>query len=55
MTFLLNTLGISLGLAAVIARNTEHNCSEAKGIALGLALSTAIWVLMIILVKAWCM
>ena len=55
MTFLLNTLGISLGLAAVIARNTEHNCSEDKGIALGLALSTAIWVLMIILVKAWCM
>ena len=55
MTFLLNTLGISLGLAAVIARNTDHNCSEAKGIALGLVMSTAIWVLMIILVKAWCM
>ena len=37
MTFLLTTLGISLGLTAVIA------------------MSTAIWVLMIILVKAWCM
>ena len=55
MTFLLVTLGISLGLTAVIARNTDHNCSEAKGIALGLVMSTAIWVLMIILVKAWCM
>lgn len=55
MTILLILLDISLGLAAVIARNTDHNCGEAKGIALGLALSTAIWVLMIILVKAWCM
>ena len=55
MTFLLVTLGISLGLTAVIARNTDHNCSESKGIALGFVMSTAIWVLMIILVKAWCM
>lgn len=51
MTFLWTTLGITLGLAAVLIRNTEDRCREAKGIITGVLLGGAIWIGGIILWK----
>ena len=36
-------LGITLALAAVIMRNTNERCQEAKGIILGILLGSAMW------------
>ena len=51
MTILLVTLGITLGLAALIIRNTDDRCREAKGIITGILLGGAIWIGGIILWK----
>ena len=44
MVILLVMLGITLALAAVIARNTGERCREAKGIITGVLLGSAIWI-----------
>ena len=44
MVILWITLGITLALAAVIVRNTDERCREAKGIAIGILLGGAIWI-----------
>ena len=44
-------LGITLALAAVIIRNADERCKEAKGIILGILLGSTIWIGGIILWK----
>lgn len=54
MELLLIFLAITIVLIAIIMRNANHNCDETRGIVLGIAISTAIWLLIIIIVKGWC-
>ena len=44
-------LGITLALAAVIIRNTDERCQEAKGIISGVLLGSTIWIGGVILWK----
>ena len=44
MIMLWVALGITLALAAVIIRNTDERCREAKGMITGILLGSAIWI-----------
>ena len=44
MIMLWATIGITLALAAVIIRNTDERCQEARGIISGILLGSTIWI-----------